>query len=340
MNLQRIGVELEHAGIFENYIPLLGPGGHVKFSLRWDEIELSPGRYTWSPDIDAGVKLMANRPLVICLKLTPKHYRLPPVKSRCSPPQSTYLDYWKNFVRAVARRYNPAFIEVWNEPECDAKTALIAGVDSYFGGFGLTGKVKVFMGKKAWKIMTMPEYYGYFVSQTVEALKGTGVGVLAGALMMTDSQSGTTFWRGARRYAHGYDAVSYHSYTLYAPRSEELILNSDQRINVRMDFSQATGWNFTDWDLPGLRASAMRETGEVAPLVMTETNLLFGGNANADYLAKQAEYIDYCYKHLDGWGISAMTIYAMFSGWNNANLLGSGKTKLPAWYKYAELTTL
>lgn len=193
--LSTFGVQIEEFQPLDK-IKWLHPGSLVRFRIKWDEIELSPDVYTWSSLLDqvnnqvksAGCYLMFN---IIC---TPKFYSSG--VARCCPPKPEYVYKLVNFINAVVRRYDPAVVEFWNEPEIYPDDVLALGWDDLMGGFGLSNA----------------PYYGEIVKEIGKSFTDNWftTNLVVGSLMLSD---GGAFWNVAKQYCPDcYDAVSFHSY--------------------------------------------------------------------------------------------------------------------------------
>ncbi len=174
------------------------PKSLVRYRVRWDLIERDPGVYDWSAlDRDALLLAQHNAALMFGVIGTPSFYRMIP-HAICSPPTQAHIPALERFCVHLARRYNPAAIELWNEPEIRADTAARAGLDHLLGGFGID----------------LAAHYGVCVRAVGSRLRAENspTWLVAGSLMLDTPD----FWLAARPHCEGqYDALSYHSYTIY-----------------------------------------------------------------------------------------------------------------------------
>lgn len=193
--LPQIGVEIY--GRVATRAHYLGECGLVKTHVYWDEIELYPGHYYWDT-FDVEMASIKNWPIFMEIIGTPVFYRMSPVEALCSPPAKKYLSKFALFVLVLLRRYPQIqAIEIWNEPDVSAANAYAAGLDRFFGGFGIN----------------QAKYYGRMVRAVGMMARAAKlkVWVVAGGLLLDSPRS--NFWKIARKKALGYySAVSFHAY--------------------------------------------------------------------------------------------------------------------------------
>jgi hypothetical protein len=118
-----IGVENEavSASVLEPYYF----GDFVKFSVHWATIEPVSGKYDWS-SID---KKAFGNVRFVSVKGAPRWANgNNPV---CSPPLVKYWPDYLKMTNAVIDRYDPLWIEIWNEPDTD-----YSGAEYFFGCWG------------------------------------------------------------------------------------------------------------------------------------------------------------------------------------------------------------
>ena len=148
-------------------------------------------------------------------------------------------------------------------------------------------------------------HYGSMVAQVYKALKGTGTLVLAGALMMGDR--GRAFWAKARKTARGkYHGVSFHCYVTHPSG---------------------------DWAAIEAKAKALRETGEKAPLWVTETSYLVNSEFTDAQKSLQAQYAAYVFDNYRALGVEHLAWYSLAgNGWKHSDLIEKGQK--PAYAEY------
>jgi len=139
MTIYKLGAQLE--GGLGSRDKWLVPERAYHIPLRWDEVELTQGTYTFPAWVFETITQMDNKlghdsyQLVIGLKCTPTFYSLPPHARNSPPAPAHYADYAR-FADAVAMTFNPYALELWNEPEFSVSESN----PEYYGGFGLDGK--------------------------------------------------------------------------------------------------------------------------------------------------------------------------------------------------------
>lgn len=184
----------------------------VKVSCKHSDIEKIQGVYDWSIcDNKIGVKDM---PLYLSLKMT-THWANgnQPV---CKLPLPEHYADWARWANAAIDRYNPRWVEIWNEP--DAGLAM----EYLFGCLGSTYEAGYSYG----------EFYNY-VYASIEA-EHPNVTVIAGALMMNTEHSGE-FVRGFLASVDQYDGFSFHCYPYYIPDNTNLGL-FNQQVDILLSY--------------------------------------------------------------------------------------------------------
>jgi len=104
-----VGVEIESsAATLDKYY---NPYTRLKVSVRWSEVEAQRGQYDWST-LDS--KLGNYHADWITVKTTPE-WALDD-EPMCKLPGGKHWADFHRFVQAVIDRYQPGYIEIWNEP--------------------------------------------------------------------------------------------------------------------------------------------------------------------------------------------------------------------------------
>lgn len=178
-----IGVENEIANSpAENYYR----GNFTKISVQWAYVEEVKGTYNWKK-IDA--KVLGDVKL-ISVKGSPGWANGNNIV--CRPPLKEYWPDYVKLVNAVVERYNPTWIEIWNEP--DTTKELDSGTAYYFGCWGDT--------------FQDGEYYTQFVNYVIANIKNKDTIILAGALMNPTN----SFTDGMFNKRINADGISFHVY--------------------------------------------------------------------------------------------------------------------------------
>lgn len=165
------------------------------YPLYWDEIELSPGVYTFSNDLYDTVNRLDNKlgrdnyQLILGTKCCPPFYSTG--TERNSPPKPEhYIDYAR-FVESACLTFHPWGVEVWNEPEALPHS-------QWFGGFGHMGGADY--GRLARTV--------YDLGLPTKIVSGASIG-------LTGVDITTQFLRDAVQAGMKSDYWSFHAYINY-----------------------------------------------------------------------------------------------------------------------------
>jgi len=161
----------------------------------WSEIEATEGVYSWPQSLDNQVAL-ADGPLYINVTNTPAWAR-PTGSKVCSPPYEENREDFAEFVEAVIIRYEPDYIEIWNEPDVPESVG-----DWYMGCFGLDYEDG--------------EEYAEVVSAVMDEIDYINIKVVVGALAHPFVAEGYDFWEGALD-SEVYNDADYASFHKYIP---------------------------------------------------------------------------------------------------------------------------
>jgi len=291
-----MGVHIEGGNL--TAYPWLVEPSWVRMWVRWTEIESEPGVYAWNSIHDEGIFGLGRSSNKIALTIitTPEWARRYP-EVRCSPPAPEYMVNYVAFIIAVIERYSPDAIELGNEPE--VPHYLIGDrLDHWIGCWGPDG----FEYAEMLKLV-------YPVVKTIYP----DVTIVAGSLMLDDTQQ--NFWPQALEAgASGfYDVLSYHAYT-------------DYPIN--------------DFEIISRKAEFLRSIGETAPLWLTETSLL----CRDEYVAcenesktQQADFIRYIMDRREKSDFDLAFWFTLANNhWNNSDLVHRREPK-PVWFEYRDI---
>lgn len=109
-----LGVQVDAPVVgYEQYII---PHRGYQSAARWMEIEQQPGVYSWPADLDYNFQTFGGHPSIIGVKNVPEWMRIWPDKLG-SPPRPDAYPSLVNFIIALIDRYDPAAIELFNEPD-------------------------------------------------------------------------------------------------------------------------------------------------------------------------------------------------------------------------------
>ena len=150
--------------------------------------------------------------------------------------------------------------------------------------------------------MERAAHYGRCVAAVGERMRSLSLAtwVAAGSLMLETAD----FWLRARPFADGmYDAVSFHSYSHYPS---------------------------TYYDNPGDKAGMLMETGESAPLILSEFALLAQEDSE-EFRAAQARYLAHVVERMPLWSIECAVWYPLAQNdWLHSDLVEGEPTA--AWF--------
>ncbi|MCC6752108.1 MAG: hypothetical protein IT371_30940 [Deltaproteobacteria bacterium] len=196
----------------------------MRYHLRWDLIEATPGTYAWKAANDSDIAAMAEQNLpAVYIFGTPVWARQPGREGKlCGPIDASQEAAFRAFVRAAVNRYKPwvRYWELWNEP--DAAYDLL-GATSPYG---------------CWGELTQEnyggEYYARFLkafSEEVKAADPTAKVLSGGILLGCDNDPGGACANGnagtnprfiqgvleeeVRQGARFFDILAFHSYAYF-----------------------------------------------------------------------------------------------------------------------------
>ena len=292
------GVHVEEGALGQ--ITWISNWSWARIFLRWDEIELQPGRYDWDARVDEGITLLKNAgaPLLITIITTPDWARQYP-EVRCSPPLQKYIDNYAEFANAVIDRYQPHAIELTNEPEVPVE--VIGNLDKWMGCWGPEG-----------------DYYAEMLKVVYPHVKGRNpeVIVLAGSLMLDDDQD--DFWKDVLAAGAGgyYDGLSFHGYVYY-PLNEYGLL--DHKVAL----------------LRSLGETAPLWLTETRMLCYDEYI-----DCGVDFELAQAEYYDYLVQSYSEIGVERFFWFTVANNYWRYSDLVEGDEPRAAWYEYIKTSSI
>lgn len=267
------------------------PNKVYQWSVRWSNVETTQGVYEWPAEYDDNAKFLHERgyPFIIGIKATPEWARLWPGYA-ASPPAPEYYFAYGAFVQAVIDRYHPIAVEIYNEP--DVHITSVHPHDAGYGAWVGDGESYYQGGQR----------YGGMIDAIIDSIHGAKV--LIGALL-SHSRS-PEFLQGMLDAGARADALSFHSYTSYTLQDCWF----DRIFEYETAYRKLTN----------------------LPLVVTETGLLTRGNdlaeATPEFLAMQAEYLQYIIERLEGSSIQLVNWYTLEgNGWRNSDLVLGSKAR-------------
>ena len=196
--------------------PYIVPGGIILYALFWNDTENVQGVYDWSkPDYELELLDRAHNRLVISVRNTPLWARLYPDRE-CSPPQSQYWVLFRDFLLAVIDRYNPDYIEIWNEP--DTPIDVPPSSARYYGCWG----TDFVSGTK----------FGLFVEQVSQ---GIDTPIMAGGFCLCHPGD---FLAGYLLINPDIEYISFHGYAHYQQNDWDAIFLQSDRISRATDLQQ------------------------------------------------------------------------------------------------------
>ena len=289
-----IGVQIESNSAS---LPWLVEPSWVRKWLRWYEIELRAGVYTWGNRNDRAILEISEsrNPLLLTIITTPRWARIYPEK-RCSPPRPEYLDDFATFVIAAIDRYQPDAIELINEPEV-AYNQLDNELDYWIGCWGPHGY-----------------YYAEMLKTVYPAVKQAHpeILILAGSLMLEEFQE--DFWPDVINTGGVgfYDVVSFHGYSYYPINDFDVALRKAQYLR---DIGETAPLWLTETSL------------------LCGYNLPCGSEFEID----QAGYLRYVFTKSNAHDIDMVFWYTLAkNGWQNSDLVAGPEAK-KSWYIYRDI---
>jgi hypothetical protein len=161
-------------------------GSPFRVSCRWAEIETAPFVYNW--DICDG-KVGSDKPYILTIKMSPA-WALLPGWEMCKLPLRDTWQYLGEVVKAAHERYDPKYIEIWNEPDAGGNPF---PAPTHYGC----------MGSGAGAL------YGELITYIAE--QAPDVPLAAGALGDVRSE----FLPDMLTTATGFEALTFHCYAYY-----------------------------------------------------------------------------------------------------------------------------
>ena len=171
--------------------------------VHWSDIESIEGVYNWST-IDSIVASVPG-PMYMSVRMTPEWARSSECTVECCPPDTDNYEDYVDFVLAVISRYDPEYIEVWNEPD-------VWWWEANPGFYGCWGKTA----------QCGQDYIGLVddVYPAVKAVSDTMV--VCGALMYRGAESEFAQGMAAANASLYCDAISFHSYPTFDQHNFEI----------------------------------------------------------------------------------------------------------------------
>jgi hypothetical protein len=288
---------------------LIAPGSSMLVAERWNYVEAKKGTYDWHWNDDENgqgnleyvqaFRAVSDGPLIVGVKNSPYWARCYPQYNN-SPPNLAHLQHFNEFIQAVVDRYDPEYIEIWNEPNAplmhddkDDYNYYPSEHGDFFGGFGGEWEKPDLLYEGS----SGPAYYAYIVNVVGRYVHDhcPGVKVLAGALANgwdRETNSFNPFYYSflSAVDSESYDGLSYHAYPIY-------IDPAGGTVNERR----------SDWNRILRVADLLRALG--APnkeIVCTETSLLapkkYAGlySDPRDLENEQVAYLNYVHQNAPG----------------------------------------
>lgn len=298
-----VGAQIE--GPIPNYFQWTGTNSLIGGRLLWSEIEKQPNVYDFSTAISHKEALLPSQRLIWSFKASPAWYRENPDIICSLKSDKSTMNSVTQFIAAAIVATRPWAIEVWNEPDVSAEHAKAANLDGILGGFGIEKT-------KEYAALVNAVSDG---ARMAEKVYGHRTLVIAGA-MLFDYSLGKEFWRRVRKYRPRYGAVSFHAYSNFA------------------------SWK-TGMENVSRKAQAIRSLGETAPLVLSETALIYppNGQRTDQFNSSQAAYFSEILKRCRAIKVGGVMWYSLCQNgdWAGSSLVYKGQ-KFPAHEVYLSAT--
>jgi hypothetical protein len=272
----------------------------VKTSLRWSEVEVTQGVYSWPANFDADYNTIyqAGGDMIVVLKTAPAWARTDP--RHCGRITAAKIPAFAEFARRAALRYPSVLIwEVWNEEDLDT---VPAGAEDYNGCWGDPNDSYYGGG-----------YYASVINPVKVAIHSASpkAKVYFGGLAIPSiTQPIGKYFEGALRAGAKFDGVSFHYYVSYP----NTWVSPQNKVNFIRQL--------------------MAQYNKTRPILLSEVSLLSATGGEA-FEQAQGQFVHWVWDETKRMNLQAFIWYSLpDSGWYHAALLEGERLK-PAFYEFA-----